>query len=169
LAVLLQSSHLPNGISYNAAISACETGEQWQQALGLLAMLQQSGLVPDVITYTAALTACERGEQRQQALGLLNVMQQSGLRSNVITYNAAIMAHQWPRLVCLASTSSIFILRKVRDQGFRSVGTCFTLSRGGLFTKEKEKEAEPFSGPTDSMISSTCTHGGHDVYIYLIS
>ena len=34
LAVMQKAGLVPNVITYNAAISACEKGEQWQQALG---------------------------------------------------------------------------------------------------------------------------------------
>ena len=43
----------PNVITYSAAISTCEKGSQWQQALELLAEMQAQGLEPDVITYSA--------------------------------------------------------------------------------------------------------------------
>ena len=38
-----------NVISYNAAISACEKGKQWEQALSLLKKIWRSQLEPDVI------------------------------------------------------------------------------------------------------------------------
>ena len=41
LAVLQQAAVLPIVIFYAAAVSACEKGQHWQQALGLLAVLQQ--------------------------------------------------------------------------------------------------------------------------------
>ena len=41
---------LPNVITFNAAISACEKGQQPQQALDLLQELQLRGLLPNVIT-----------------------------------------------------------------------------------------------------------------------
>ena len=42
-------SALPNVISYNAAISACDNGRQWQQALGVLAAMLQTAALPNVI------------------------------------------------------------------------------------------------------------------------
>ena len=74
-----QVSSCNAAILLHAAISACEKGEQWQQALCLLAVMQETDLVPDVITYSAAISACEKGEQLQQALGLLAVMQQTAV------------------------------------------------------------------------------------------
>jgi pentatricopeptide repeat protein len=84
--VMQQSDLVPDVIPYRAAISACEKGEQWQQAFGLLAVMQQSVLVPGVIAYNAAISACEKSEQWQQALGVLAVMLQSGLIPNVIEH-----------------------------------------------------------------------------------
>ena len=65
-----------NVIAYIAAVSACVKGEQWQQALGLLAVMRQAELLPNVILYGVAISACEEGQQWKQALGLLAVIQQ---------------------------------------------------------------------------------------------
>jgi pentatricopeptide repeat domain-containing protein 1 len=43
---MLQSGLVPDVITYNAALIACEKGEQWQQALELLAVMLQAGLRP---------------------------------------------------------------------------------------------------------------------------
>ena len=43
--------------TYTAGISACEKGQQPQQALHLLQEMQLRGLLPDVITYSAAVYA----------------------------------------------------------------------------------------------------------------
>ena len=57
-------------IIYNAAISACERGEQWQQAFGLLEVMQQAAALPNVVSYYSAISACEKVQQWQQALVL---------------------------------------------------------------------------------------------------
>ena len=59
---------LPDVITYNAAISACEKSEQWQQALGVLAEKRKISMLLDVITYSSAISACAKGEQWQQDL-----------------------------------------------------------------------------------------------------
>ncbi|CAK0818311.1 unnamed protein product, partial [Prorocentrum cordatum] len=61
-------------LSYNAGISACEKGEQWQRALALLSEMWEAKLEPNVISYSAGISACEKGEQWQRALGLLSEM-----------------------------------------------------------------------------------------------
>ena len=53
--MLREADFVPNVFSYNAAISACEKAQQWQQALGLLAVMQEAVFVLNVITYNAAL------------------------------------------------------------------------------------------------------------------
>ena len=40
-------------VSYNAGISACEKGEQWQRALALLSEMWEAKLEPNVIFCTA--------------------------------------------------------------------------------------------------------------------
>ena len=59
---------LPNVITYNAAISACEKCKQWQQALCLLAEMRSVNVLPDDITYQAAIIAFMKYEQRALAL-----------------------------------------------------------------------------------------------------
>ena len=54
-------------ISYNSAISACEKGQQWGQALSLLPKMRRSRLEPNVISYSSAISACEKGQQWEQA------------------------------------------------------------------------------------------------------
>ena len=57
------SSLEPNVVSYSAAISACEKGKQWEQALNLLQEMARSQLEPDVIIYNSATTACEKSRR----------------------------------------------------------------------------------------------------------
>ena len=55
--VMQQTVVVPVVISYNAAISACEKGPQWQQALSVLAAVQKTAVLPCVISYNAAISA----------------------------------------------------------------------------------------------------------------
>ena len=72
------------------AISVCEKGQQWQQALGLLAGMQQTVGLPNVRSVAAIISACEKGQQWLLALGLFAVMQQTAFLPDVISYNASI-------------------------------------------------------------------------------
>ena len=68
---------VPNAITYNAVISACEKGKQPEQALEVFQALMQQGVVLDAITYDALISACETGKQPEQALkGFEALMQQ---------------------------------------------------------------------------------------------
>ena len=58
-----QQGLLPNVITYNALISACEKGKQPERALELFEAMQQRGVVPNVITYSALISVCEKANQ----------------------------------------------------------------------------------------------------------
>ena len=64
----------PNEISYSAAISACEKGKQWEEALRLLQQMTCRALTPNEISYSAAISACEKSKQWEEALRLLQQM-----------------------------------------------------------------------------------------------
>ena len=57
------------------AVSACEKGEQPEEALRLLRQMVELGLHPTVISYSAAILACEKGGQWEAALEVLEEMQ----------------------------------------------------------------------------------------------
>ena len=67
-----------NTITYNAAISACGKGEQWQQALHLWKRLPGEGVEQQKMTYNTAISTCEKSEKWQQGLCLLGRMQTDG-------------------------------------------------------------------------------------------
>jgi len=48
----------PEVISFNAGITACEKGEQWQQALSLIGVMQEAELEPDIMSYNAGVSVC---------------------------------------------------------------------------------------------------------------
>jgi pentatricopeptide repeat domain-containing protein 1 len=56
----------PDNITYSSAISACEKGGQWQQALALLDQMPEKGVTANVITCNAAISACEKGGKWRQ-------------------------------------------------------------------------------------------------------
>ena len=69
-------------------LSACEKGEQWQQALDLFVVEQSVELLPDVITCNTSIV-CEKRERWQQTLGLLG---SPDAFPNSVTHSAAISA-----------------------------------------------------------------------------
>ena len=50
-------------VSWSAAISACEKGQQWERALGLLEEVMHELLTPNMVSWSAATSACEKGMQ----------------------------------------------------------------------------------------------------------
>ena len=73
-----------NVIGFNAAISACGKGGQWQRALSLLDDMRKAGATMDVISFSAAVSACENGGQWQRASSLLDDMRQAGVRVDML-------------------------------------------------------------------------------------
>ena len=76
---------LPNVITYNALISACEKGALPQRALQLLETMLHQGLLPDVITYNTLISAYEKGTFPQSALQLLETWKQCGTKASCQT------------------------------------------------------------------------------------
>ncbi|CAK0858177.1 unnamed protein product [Prorocentrum cordatum] len=68
-------------ISYNAGISACEKGRQWQRALSLLSEMWEVKLVPNIISLSAGVLACERSGHGQQAILMLTETRDAKLES----------------------------------------------------------------------------------------
>ena len=80
----------PNVISYNAAVSACEKGGQWQEAMTLFEAMPKAQIQPNVISYNAGISACEKGGQWQEALALFEAMPKAQIQQDVISYSAAV-------------------------------------------------------------------------------
>ena len=79
---------IPNAISYNATISSCEKGSQWQVACQLFESMPHAGCTPDVISYSAAITACDRAALWQDGLQLFDNLTSAKITPNVISYSA---------------------------------------------------------------------------------
>ena len=92
----------PNVVTYNAAISSCEKGSQWQLALHLLWTAVGGRVSPDIITYSAAMSACETEGQWQTALQLFQIMNCKSLLLDVISFNVAISSSEKGSQWCLA-------------------------------------------------------------------
>eukprot|EP00397_Hematodinium_sp_SG-2012_P002879 GEMP01002887.1.p1 GENE.GEMP01002887.1~~GEMP01002887.1.p1 ORF type:complete len:391 (+),score=117.99 GEMP01002887.1:2738-3910(+) len=80
-----------NGITYNAAITACEP--VWQRARLLLDEVRRARITPDVISFSASISALAYGQQSARALALLTTVERGQLCPlNRILYNATIHA-----------------------------------------------------------------------------
>eukprot|EP00973_Karenia_brevis_P055443 7708579-Karenia_brevis.AAC.1 len=69
-------------ISFNAAISTCEKGGQWQRVAPLLDDICSKGLSLDVISFNAAISGCEKVEQWQRVAPLLDEARSRDLSPN---------------------------------------------------------------------------------------
>ena len=67
LSLMPKTKVLPDEITYNAAISACEKSGQWQLALNLLSLMPKAEVLPSEITFNAAISACEKAGHGQLA------------------------------------------------------------------------------------------------------
>ncbi|CAE8656583.1 unnamed protein product [Polarella glacialis] len=81
---------VPNEITYNAAISACEKVGQWQRALSLLGSMPEARTSPDEISFSASISACGPGGQWQSALDVLRKMLEQQVMPDEVSYNALI-------------------------------------------------------------------------------
>ena len=59
---MLRRSLTPDVVSHSAAISACEKGKHWEEALGLLQEMLRRSLTPDAVSRNAVISACEKGK-----------------------------------------------------------------------------------------------------------
>ena len=57
---MLQRSLTPSVVSHNAAISACEKGKHWEEALRLLQKMLHRSLTLSVVSRSAVISACEK-------------------------------------------------------------------------------------------------------------
>ncbi len=81
LLTMRASEVLADVFTYNAAISACEKGWQWERARELFRAMPACGVQADVITYSAAISACEKGGQGERALELSQAGRASGVQA----------------------------------------------------------------------------------------
>ncbi|CAK0864946.1 unnamed protein product [Prorocentrum cordatum] len=84
---------MPTAVSYNAAISSCDKGKQWQRALYLLSESVGALVEPSVIGYNAGVSACEKCGQWRHVLSLVfGDMLAAKLEPDVIACTAGISA-----------------------------------------------------------------------------
>eukprot|EP00913_Durusdinium_trenchii_P019748 g18564.t1 len=112
LALMGERKLQQDSISFHAAISACERGNCWREALELLKAwhsvavksgsryeppvqaMQQEKLAPEITGCNAVISACEKSSQWQQALIVLSAVRQMGLQADVVTFNGLTAACQ---------------------------------------------------------------------------
>ncbi|CAK0875263.1 unnamed protein product [Prorocentrum cordatum] len=85
------AGHVRMRFSYNAGISACEKGRQWQRALSLLSDMWEAKLVPNAISRSAGILSCDRGGEEQRAIWLLTETWDAKLESSVASFSDALV------------------------------------------------------------------------------
>ncbi|CAE8616612.1 unnamed protein product, partial [Polarella glacialis] len=103
---MLQRGPAPDKFLCGAAISACERGRQWLQAVRLLRLMWGDlRLEPNTIVYNAAVSACDKGRQWSWAVYLADEMDREAIAPDVVTCSALISAcakgRQWERALAL--------------------------------------------------------------------
>ncbi|CAE7911481.1 unnamed protein product [Symbiodinium necroappetens] len=84
----------PDGVMHSSCICACETENQWQQALATFISCQ-AVRTQTVNAYNAAISACEKCSQWQQALAVFEILSHTqNVQPDVISYNAIISTSQ---------------------------------------------------------------------------
>ena len=68
----------PNIISYNATISACEKGVQWDKAMNLFKDMQINSIDPNIISYSETIGACFNSCKYKEAFKQLQEGQSNG-------------------------------------------------------------------------------------------
>mmetsp|Transcript_16530 Transcript_16530/g.21534 ORF Transcript_16530/g.21534 Transcript_16530/m.21534 type:complete len:147 (-) Transcript_16530:78-518(-) len=125
----------PSLNTYNAKISACGKGEQWEKVLSLLdRRMQRKGLEPNVSTYNATLSACEDGEcvQSEKGFALLDEKcNKKGLKPNFV--NALIIKlNSFYSFYLKTWSVHFYSYRTLSQMGPRYGGTYLDLSHWAL-------------------------------------
>ena len=100
---MINCALLPDVISFDTAMSACDKAEKWQEALELLAKLHSASLQEDVITCSALMSACVKAEQWALALRFFEEMK--NIQRNIFVYTGAMKAFE----TCNAWMSSLLV------------------------------------------------------------
>ena len=123
----------PDVITWNAAISACEKGAQWERALEMFEEMQRRGLQPDVITWNAVISSCQQSGSLDQAIDLFLEAQIIGIYSLWLN-PATIDLHDLPLSVARAAVASVLAdvsLQPRNRQYFdTSISTTLTIITG---------------------------------------
>ena len=91
-------------LTMQKALSACENGAKWTEAMYLLEEMTTSSLRRSTATFNVAISACEKGGQWQRALLLFSEVA-SQMRSDVVTFSAAITACATASALCSSCLS----------------------------------------------------------------
>ena len=92
LEVMRHQGTLPDGIPYNALVSACGKGTQPKRALQPLETMRHQAFLLDGIPYNALVIVCGEGGVIAERLQPLEVRRHQGLLPDGITYSDLVSA-----------------------------------------------------------------------------
>ena len=78
-------------VSYDAVITACESGSRWHIVSGVFFVWRRRRSEPGLFLHIAAIGACGMGARRHGVLGEIVVMNPRGSDTDLIPYNFARM------------------------------------------------------------------------------
>jgi pentatricopeptide repeat protein len=89
---IFEEMPVKDAYGFLAALVACETGGDWEQAIYLLNRARENGLPWSTSMVTTAIAACGSAGRADEALGLLEQSAADGVPLNTVAFNAAIFA-----------------------------------------------------------------------------
>ena len=106
---MLHRSLTPDVVSHSAAISACEKGRHWEEAIRLLREISHSALIADVVSYSAAIEGCGGVGQWVATLQLLQASCHTCLSYSTAVYQHTHLtcASEWAALKLGIATSHV--------------------------------------------------------------
>ena len=110
-------------ISFNATISACEKGMQWQFCLYFLNEMTRfkRKIIPDTITFNTIIHSCEKSREWQRALHLLEEMLFMRVSPDVITFSTLMggcdTLGQWQ--------ATLLLLQRMFEEDLQPNSICF--------------------------------------------
>ena len=149
----------PDVISYNAAISACEKGSQWQRALGLLGDMRQLKLEPNIATFTALMQAVVTSGNIDDGFSLLQEAEAAGFATDPEAYamhRTLLMACQFAGDTERVNLMKVLMKRHGVSRGARAVASAVISGQLKQFSNQIENDAR---------MLKLCTEVGHEVQL----
>jgi len=121
------------GITYNAAITACDRASIWQRAMAFVDGMREVGLTPNLVTFNATASALARAHRWELALDVVEQTRKRRLGPDATTYttavSACVRARRWA--IALALFPALRGLRKRVDAAAYNavLGACAVGSR----------------------------------------
>lgn len=92
LDILSKVEQKPDLFMYTSGLIACETGEDWENALYLIKRIRQDGYNLTTAAMASAISTCASCGRVIEALQLLEFMESNGIARSIPTFNSVIVA-----------------------------------------------------------------------------